>query len=89
MHAKLRQSCSTLCEPWTVAHKAALSMGFFRQEYWSGLPFPLPGDLSDPGIKPASPAAPTLQVNSLPLGPGNRGPTECGTTHGATSGMSS
>ena len=37
-------------------------MGFFRQEYWSGLPFPPPGDLPDPGIKPASPVSPALQV---------------------------
>ena len=48
--------------PWTVAHQAPLSMGFSRQEYWSGLPFPSPGDLSDPGIKPRSPA---LQVDAL------------------------
>ena len=41
---------------WTVAHQAPLSMGFSRQEYWSGLPFPPPGDLPDPGIEPASPA---------------------------------
>ena len=41
--------------PWTIAHKAPLSMGFPRQEYWGGLPFPSPGDLPDPGIKPASP----------------------------------
>ena len=41
---------------WTVAHHAPLSMGFFRQEYWGGLPFPPPGDLPDQGIKPASPA---------------------------------
>ena len=41
--------------PWTVAHQAPLSMGFPRQEYWSGLPFLSPGDLSDPGIKPRSP----------------------------------
>ena len=40
---------------WTVAHQAPLSMGFLRQEYWSGLPFPSPGDLPDPGIKTASP----------------------------------
>ena len=40
--------------PWTVAHQAPLSMGFPRQEYWSGLPFPTPGDLSDPGIQPVS-----------------------------------
>ena len=39
---------------WTVAHEAPLSMGFSRQEYWSGLPYPPPGDLSDPGIKPTS-----------------------------------
>ena len=43
--------------PWTVAHEAPLSMGVSRQEYWSGLPFPSPGDLSDPGIEPSSPAA--------------------------------
>ena len=42
--------------PWTVMHQAPLSMGFPRQEYWSGLPFPSPGDLPDPGIKPTSPA---------------------------------
>ena len=39
--------------PWTVAYQASLSMGFSRQEYWSGLPFPSPGDLPDPGIKPS------------------------------------
>ena len=42
--------------PWTVAHQAPLHMGFSRQEYWSGLPFPSPGDLPDPGIEPRSPA---------------------------------
>ena len=42
--------------PWTVAYQALLSMGFSWQEYWSGLPFPSPGDLPDPGIKPGSPA---------------------------------
>ena len=41
--------------PWTVARQAPLSMGFSRQEYWSGLPFRSPGDLSDPGIEPGSP----------------------------------
>ena len=41
--------------PWTVAHQAPLSLGFPRQEYWSRLPFPSPGDLPDPEIKPASP----------------------------------
>ena len=48
-------SCAWLSEtPWTVAHQAPLSMGFSRQEYWSGLPCPPPGDLPTPGIKPAS-----------------------------------
>ena len=42
--------------PWTVAHQAPLSMGFSRQEYWSGLPFPSPRDLLDPGMEPTSPA---------------------------------
>ena len=50
--------------PWTIAHQAPLSMGFSRQEYWSGLPRPPPGDLPDPGIKPVSPA---LQADSLQL----------------------
>ena len=48
------QSCTTLAIPWTIAHQAPLSMGFSRQEYWSGLPFPPPGGLPDPGIKPSS-----------------------------------
>ena len=55
--------CPTLATPWTVAHQAPLSMGFSRQEYWSGLPFPSSRDLPDPGIKPGSPA---LQADSLP-----------------------
>ena len=50
------QSCLTLTTPWTVACQAPLSIGFSRQEYWSGLPFPPPGNLPDPGIEPASPA---------------------------------
>ena len=50
--------------PWTVAHQASLSMGFPRLEYWSGLPFPSPGDLLDPEIEPRSLA---WQVDSLPL----------------------
>ena len=48
--------------PWTVAHQAPPPMGFSRQEYWSGLPFPYPGDLPDPGIEPRSP---TLQADAL------------------------
>ena len=50
--------------PWTVAHQPSLSMGFSRQEYWSGLPYPPPGNLLDEGIEPVSPAAPPLQVDS-------------------------
>ena len=46
--------------PWSVACKAPLSMKFSRQEYWSGLPLPPPGDLSNPGIEPASPVSPVL-----------------------------
>ena len=49
----------------TVARQAPLSMGFSRQEYWSGLPFPPPADLPDPGIKPASPVSPALPMGSL------------------------
>ena len=47
-----------LATPWTVACQAALSMGFSRQEYWSGLPFPPPGDLLNQGIEPVSPLSP-------------------------------
>ena len=54
-------SCVRLCVMlWTVAHQAPLSVGFSRQEYWSGLPFPPPGDLLDPGIEPKFPASPEL-----------------------------
>ena len=53
----------SLAALWTVDCQAPLSMGFRRQEYWSGLPFPSPGHLPDPGIEPASP---TLQADSLP-----------------------
>ena len=45
---------------WTAVHQAPLSMRFSRQEYWSGLPFPPPGDLSNPGIAPACPMSPAL-----------------------------
>ena len=55
--------CPILAIPWTVALQAPLSMGFSRQEYWSGWPFPFPGDLPDPGFEPGSPA---LQAGSLP-----------------------
>ena len=57
------KSCLTLATLWTVAHQASLSIGFSREEYWSGLPFPSPGDLPDPGSEPGSLA---LQADSLP-----------------------
>ena len=57
------QLCLTLATPWTVACQAPLSMGFSRQEYWSGVPFPSSGELRNPGIEPRSP---TLQADSLP-----------------------
>ena len=56
------KSCPTLVTPWTVAHQAPLSMGFYWQEYWSGLPFPSPRNLPDPGIEPWSPV---LQADCL------------------------
>ena len=55
--------CPILVTPWTVARQAPLSMGFSQQEYSTGLPFPTPGDLPNPGIKSGSPA---LQADSLP-----------------------
>ena len=60
------QSCLTLATPWIIPHQAPLSLGFLRQEYWSGLPFPPPGDFPHPGIKLTS-AFPALEVDSLPL----------------------
>ena len=61
---KLLNRVQLLGTPWTIAHQALLSMRFFRQEYWSGLPFPFPGDLPNPGIEPTSPV---LQADFLPL----------------------
>ena len=58
------KSCPTLATPWTVACQAPLSMGFSRQEYWSGLKFPSPGDLPNPGIEPRSSA---LQADSYQM----------------------
>ena len=60
------QSCPTLCNPVDCGLPGSLSMEFSRQEYWSGLPFPSPGDFSDPGIEHGSPA---LQADSLPSEP--------------------
>ena len=64
--------CLTLANPWTVARQAPLSMGFLRQEYWSGLPFPSAGNLPNPRIEPASPALAgrffTTEPPAIPLG---------------------
>ena len=60
---KLLSRVQLFATPWTVAHQAPPSMEFSRQEYWSGLPFPSPGDLPDPGIKPRSLE---LQADALP-----------------------
>ena len=57
------KSCLTLATPWAITHQAPLSMRFSRQEYLTGLPFPLPGDLPDPRTEPRTPA---LQADSLP-----------------------
>ena len=54
---------SNSATPWSVAYQAPLTVGFSRQEYWNGLPFPSPGDLPNPGIEPGSP---TLQADGLP-----------------------
>ena len=69
MCAHLFQSCPTLCDTWTLARQAPVSMRFPRKENWSVLPFAPPGDVFDPGIKPKSPASPALQVESLMLEP--------------------
>ena len=62
------KSCPTLATPWTVAHQAPLSMGFPRQEYWSGLSFPPLGDLSNPVIKPMSPSLAGIFLTAEPPG---------------------
>ena len=69
----LAQLCPTLATPWTIAHQSPLSIDFPRQEYWSRLPFPPPGDLPDPGIKPRCPAWEADSLPTEPPGkPGNR-----------------
>ena len=65
---KLLSRVRLFATPWTVAYQAMQSMGFSRQEYWSGLPFPSPGDLPNPGIEPGSPA---LQTDALLSEPPN------------------
>ena len=66
---------NSFAAPWTIAHQVPLSVGFFRQEYWSGLPFPLPGNLPDPGIEPMYPVFPALAGGfSTTKSPGNPQP---------------
>ena len=66
--AKLLQSCLTLCDPIDGSPPGSPFLGFSRQEHWSGLPFPSPGDLPDPGIKPGSPAFQADALTSEPPG---------------------
>ena len=66
MKVKLLSCVQLFATPWTVAYQAPPSVGFSRQEYWSGFPFPSSGDLPDPGIEPRSPA---LQADALPSEP--------------------
>ena len=60
MCARALSGAEFFATPWTIANQAPLSMEFPRQEYWSGLPFPIPGDLSNPGIEPVSLVSPAL-----------------------------
>ena len=66
MYVKLLSRIRLFVIPWTIVYQTSLSMGFSRQEYWSEVPFPSPGDRPDPGIKPRSPA---LQADALPSEP--------------------
>ena len=71
--ACVTQSCPTLCNPVDCSSPGSSVHGiFFRQEYWSGLPFPLPGDLPEPGIKPPFPVSPASQVDSSPAEPSGK-----------------
>ena len=72
MCAMLLQSCLTLCDPWTVARQAPLSMGFSRQEYWSGLPCLPPGDVPGPGVNPCLLGLLHWQAGSLLLVPSGK-----------------
>ena len=65
-----------LCDPWDCSRQAPLSVEFSRREQWSGLPFPSPGDLPDPGVDSVSPTSPALQEGSWSLSP-REAPSEC------------
>ena len=67
MHVQTRP---TLCNPMDPMHQASLFTGFSRQEYWSALPLPIPGDLPDPGIQPTSPVSPALAGRFFTIEPG-------------------
>ena len=67
-YMKVLSPVQLFATPWTVAYQAPPSMGFSRQEYWSGLPFPSPGDLPDAGIEPGSPALQADALTSEPPG---------------------
>ena len=60
MHVQMLSRVRLFVTSWTVAHQVPLSMGFPRQEYWGGLPFPSPGERPDPGVQPTPPAPPAL-----------------------------
>ena len=72
MHSQLLSYLQLLATPWTIACQAPLSMEFFRQDYWSGLPVPTPEDLPDLGIEPGSPVSPALQADPLPTEPSRK-----------------
>ena len=75
MHVCLAvQSCPALCETLCFTPPGSFVHGIFQAKYWSGLPFPSPGDLLNPGIKPTSPVFPALQVGSLPIEPFGKSP---------------
>ena len=67
MHVCALSGVQLIATQRTITHQALESIGFSRQEYWSGLPFPSPGDLPDPGIEPSSPVSSALQADSLPV----------------------
>ena len=68
---------SLFATPWTLAHQTPLPMGFYRQEYWSGLPFPPPRDLPDAGIEPASPMSPALAGGFFTTEPPGKPSSDC------------
>jgi len=67
VHVWVFSDVQVFATPLTIAHQAPLSMGYSRHKYWSGLPFPSPGDLPNPGIKPTSSMSSAIQADSLPL----------------------